>query len=137
MTVVDTTDIGGTVARKATTRAKVKRDGSVSAAEYGAVEALLSQGRNKKQAFEEVAADSDKNPGTVAANYYRFARQTGKIKPRRKRATTAPAARNDDVDAIAKDLVASVQALASAMKAQTAEIDEMRSRLDSLRKVLG
>ena len=50
----------------------------------------------------------------------------------RKAAATAGA----DIDALAKSLVDSVQALAEAVKSQAAEVGEMRKKLDGVKKML-
>ena len=69
---------------------KSNRDGSVGRDNFKQVEALLKQGKNKTEAFKQVAADTGKNSGTVAANYYRVARTKGAVKPRKRLAKAAP-----------------------------------------------
>jgi hypothetical protein len=56
--------------------------------------------------------------------------------PKRSAAASTVAARGD-IDAIAAQLVANVQALASAVKSQAAEVQDLRKRLDGARKLLG
>lgn len=128
------------------------RDGSVGRETFERVEALTKDGKNKTEAFAQVAEESGRNAGTVSANYYRHARATGAVKPRRRRkartTTTARAAANgrrtrarsaggSDVDKLAADLVKSVTALADAVKSQQAEVAELRGRLDGVRSMLG
>jgi hypothetical protein len=133
---------------------KRPRDGSIGRETLAAVEALVSQGKTKSEAFKQIARDTGKNSGTVAAAYYRVARLNGTVKPRppRARAAVTPRARRQsgprsvfrgraasigqDVDHIVGQLIASVQALTEAVKAQDAEVRELRSRLDGGRSLL-
>jgi hypothetical protein len=127
------------------------RDGSVGKETFAKVEALTKKGKSKTEAFAQVASETGRNPGTVAANYYRVARANGTVKPRPTRRTTrsrttdnarsvrrtarkSPA--NGSLDQLANDLVASVQALAAAVKAQDQEVADLRDRLDRVRKTL-
>lgn len=129
------------------------RDGSVGKQTFEQVEALIKQGRSKKQAFDQIASDSGRNAGTVAANYYRVARANGTTTPRRRRgkatATRATAAAatgrrtprgasngNGDIGRLTADLVKSVTQLAEAMKAQSQEVFDLRERLDGVRSLL-
>jgi hypothetical protein len=142
-----------------TARAKAQpkrtRDGSIGRDTFEQVEALLKQGKNKTEAFKVVAADTGKNVGTVSANYYRVARTSGTVKPRKRQAQAAPArstrgrqtaapglsrrvgARSGNgakgVGQIIAQLVATVQALTEAVKEQDAEVRELRGRLDGVR----
>jgi hypothetical protein len=94
----------------------------------------------------------------VAANYYRVARKRagGSLRPRTRRgrppgrkasatATARTGARRGrqaaatagaDIDALAKSLIESVQALAEAVKSQAADVREMRKKLDGVKKLL-
>jgi hypothetical protein len=154
-------------AKRSTARAKVSRatlaavqptrtrDGSVGKATFKQVEALLKQGKNKTEAFKQIAADTGKNSGTVAANYYRVARTSGaaKASKRRGKASGTPITRRrqsrprsaratrvakngDGIDQIVNQLVSSVQALAEAVKSQDAEMVELRGRLDGVRRAM-
>src|SRR6478752_5502448 len=99
------------------------RSGEVGEQIFEQVEKLVAGGMNRTEAFAKISADSGRRAGTVAANYYRVAR---------KRAATAVA----DIDALAKSLVDSVQALAEAVKSQAAEVGKMRKKLDGVKKML-
>ena len=138
-------------------RARGARDGSVGRDTFERVDALLRQGTNKTEAFKQVADETGKNSGTVAANYYRAARAGGVVKPPKRRATAATAMRGrqkatqnvgrrgrassdngfDGVDQIIEQLVASVVALTGVAKAQDAEVRELRRRVDGVRTLLG
>jgi hypothetical protein len=130
-------------------RDKMARDGSVGRETFEQVTALVKQGKSKSEAFAQIASDTGRNSGTVAANYYRVARATGAVKPRKRRARgsavstrKAPTARrgrparNDGVDQITADLVRNVQALAKAVQDQEREVRQLRGRLDAVRSVV-
>jgi hypothetical protein len=127
------------------------RTGVIGEQIFAQVEKLVKGGMSRTDAFKKISADSGRREGTVAANYYRVARKRagGSLRPRRgtrtRRAAAAPATRtrraaaaggNGDVDALTRSLVENVQALAAAMNAQAAEVKELRSRLEGVRKLL-
>jgi hypothetical protein len=124
------------------------RTGVIGEQIFDQVEKLVAGGMNRTQAFAKISADSGRQAGTVAANYYRVARKRGTTAPRRRRKTSttrsAPARRparsrktGGDIDALTSRLVADVQALANAMKSQATEVEDLRKRLDGVRKLLG
>lgn len=133
------------------------RSGVIGEQIYDQVEKLVADGMNRTQAFAEISKQSGRQAGTVAANYYRVARKRAggslrkrKASPERKpRAAASKGGRprttrtrraatgGGDIDALAAQLVASVEALADAVKAQGAEVKELRSRLDGVKKLLG
>jgi hypothetical protein len=127
------------------------RTGVIGEQIFQQVEQLEKGGMSRTDAFKKISADSGRREGTVAANYYRVARKRagGSLRPRRRTATRRTAASstrrraaaattaNGDVDALTRALVQNVQALAAAMNAQAAEVKELRSRLDGVRKLLG
>jgi len=130
------------------------RTGVIGEQIFAQVEKLEKGGMSRTDAFKKISADSGRREGTVAANYYRVARKRagGSLRPRRRTATRRTAAStsatrgrraaaattaNGDVDALTRALVQNVQALAAAMNAQAAEVKELRSRLDGVRKLLG
>jgi hypothetical protein len=134
---------------------KRSRDGSVGRETFAAVEALIKQGKTKSEAFTQIAEDTGKNSRTVAAAYYRVARLNGTSKPRLRsaKATVTPRARRQSssrsvvpgrtastsqgVDQIVGQFIANLQALTEAVKAQDAEMRELRGRLDGMRSLLG
>jgi len=127
------------------------RDGAVGKATFEQVEALTKQGKSKTEAFAQIASDTGRNRGTVAANYYRVARASGAVKPRKRRAkatktastsrtstSRGAAARNgSDITSLSNDLVKSVTALADAVKQQQAEVTALRVRLEGVREAIG
>jgi len=126
------------------------RTGVIGEQIFAQVEKLEKGGMSRTDAFKKISADSGRREGTVAANYYRVARKRagGSLRPRKatrtRRATTAAPARrratvangSGDVDALTRALVENVQALAAAMNAQAAEVKDLRSRLEGVRKLL-
>ena len=127
------------------------RTGVIGEQIFAQVEKLVKGGMSRTDAFKKISADSGRREGTVAANYYRVARKRagGSLRPRRgtrtRRAAAAPASParqaatasgNGDVDALTRSLVENVQALAAAMNAQAAEVKDLRSRLEGVRKLL-
>jgi hypothetical protein len=142
-------------------KAESKRthDGSVGRDTFDQVEALVKEGKTKIQAFKRIADATGRNSGTVAANYYRVARANGVVRPRKPLAKAAPTTAKrirqktaqsvrrpsnsrsgnsaHGVDQIVGQLLATVQALTAAVKAQDAEVRELRGRLDRVRDLLG
>ncbi len=129
------------------------RSGEIGEKIYEDVEKLVAQGMNRTEAFAKISADTGRRAGTVAANYYRVARKRagGSLRKTRSRAGTtrkaasgarrgprrAASAAARDIDSIVDDLVRNVQALAEAVKANSVENKELRSRLDGVKKMLG
>jgi hypothetical protein len=131
------------------------RDGSIGRDTFESVEALVKNGKTKTEAFTQVATDTSRNVGTVSANYYRVARANGAVKPRRPRNKVSTststqgrqngthrvkqrnASNGNSIDDVVGQLVASVQALTRAVKAQDAEVRKLRRRLDGVRGFLG
>ena len=145
-------------------RKRMPREAVIGPQIVAAVDAKLAEGGlNRSQAFAAVGAERGMRPGTVAANYYRVVRKQnpGALKPTRRRggrrtaaarpAASATRARRGgrtatvaaapapagDVQAIAAQLVANVEALARAVTAQAQEVKDLRARLDGVRSLLG
>ena len=74
-------------AKTKTAKKKRPRRGNIGVQIFEQVEKLVSEQRiGRTEAFRRVAAKSGRQQGTVAANYYRIARQRGtKLAPRRRR----------------------------------------------------
>ena|SRR6516225_6234311 len=131
------------------------RTGEIGEQIFEQVEALVAGGMNRTEAFAKISADSGRRAGTVAANYYRVARKRagGSLRPRSRRkaarggrasAKTTASRRgrksrgaSGDIDALTRELVANIEALAAAVKSQAAEVEELRGRLDGVKKLLG
>jgi len=132
------------------------RSGEIGEQIYDQVEKLVADGMNRTEAFAKISADSGRRAGTVAANYYRVARKRagGSLRPRAKRGRparrtagaasastgrrgrTRTRAAGGDIDSLANALVRDVEALANAIKAQAADVAEMRKKLDGVKKLL-
>jgi hypothetical protein len=127
------------------------RSGVIGEQIYDQVEKLVADGMNRTQAFAEISKESGRQAGTVAANYYRVARKRagGSVrKPRAARGSRSdartpgrtarrPAAASSDIEQIAAQLLANMEALTAALREQDAEVKELRSRLDGVKKLLG
>jgi hypothetical protein len=98
---------------------------------FDEVERLVAGGMNKTQAFSDISARTGREAGTVAANYYRVARQRGaELRPRRRRGE-GPARRGraggSDVQAALAKATAALDDLARAVRAQEHELARLRS----------
>ncbi len=104
--------------------------GSIGNEIFDEVERLVAGGMNKSQAFKEISTRSGREEGTVAANYYRVARQRGAtLRPRRRRAEAASprgrAAGGDVQSALAK-ATAALDELAKVVRRQEQELSRLR-----------
>ena len=117
---------------------------SIRAQDYANVTSLLDGGMRVGEALLQVSAQRGATRAAVSANYYsaRRGRGSGRRKARTARATAARraptrAGGGARVDATTAELVHSVQELAGAVKAQEAELTELRTRLEGVRRLLG
>jgi hypothetical protein len=135
-----------------TTRKRSERpDGSIGRATFETINKMTADGTMTKQAaFIAYGRRTNTQPGTVSANYYRVARASGTTKPRKpKPAPAKTAARpapptprrptrerrpesSTDVDTALRNLLASVETLAAALKHEQAEAAALRRQLDGL-----
>lgn len=118
----------------------------VGTQDFQSVTALVGDGIKVGDAITKVASDRGASRAAVSANFYtarrRSAGATKKARPasqRRPAATPSRAKANGrgDVDAIARDLVANVQALVEMVKSQSQEVADLRAKLDGARRVVG
>src|SRR5689334_21036612 len=136
------------------------RSGEVGEQIFEQVEKLVAGGMNRTEAFAKISEESGRRAGTVAANYYRVARKRagGSLRPRRaaaasggrrraasagttargrgRRRRASTTAGSSELDGIANALVDNIQALTRAVKDQSRQVEELRSRLDGIRKLL-
>jgi len=108
------------------------RRGSMAAETYAAVNAIVqSQGLTKAQAFDQLGAEQARQPGTVAAAYYRAARAHGEGRPRAARGPRQPR-QGGGVDCLRaiEALRAAIEELATLVRRQEAEIAQLRSETD-------
>ncbi len=91
---------------------------------------------NKSQAFNDISQRTGREAGTVAANYYRVARQRGAaLRPRRRRVEGAAGrgrAGSGDVAAALAKAQAALDELSRAVRRQEQEIARMRDESRSL-----
>ncbi|MGZ4481401.1 MAG: hypothetical protein ACXVY5_04270 [Gaiellales bacterium] len=135
------------------------RSGEIGEQIFDQVEKLVATGMNRTEAFAKISSETGRRAGTVAANYYRVARKraggslrksrtegrgararaAAPTRPRRptRRTAAGASAGSTDIDTLAASLVSNVQALAAAVTAQAKEVKELRTRLDSVKKLLG
>jgi phage shock protein A len=118
----------------------------VGTQDFESLTALVGDGIKVGDAISKVASDRGASRAAVSANFYTAKRTSAggtkkarRASQRRSAATPSRAKANGrgDVDAIARDLVANVQALVEAVKAQQSEIADLRERLEGVRKVIG
>lgn len=93
-------------------------------------------------AFKQIAEKTGRNEGTVAANYYRVARQQGvKLQKRRRRGSGAgPRTTQMRGRRVAANVLAVVQELAQLIRQQSNEIERLRrenQRYQAIRRLLG
>ena len=117
--------------------------GSVGNEIFDQVEKLMAEeGLSRTNAFQRLSEMTGRRAGTVAANYYRVARQRGaELQPRAPRGSRsgggggtrrAPrrraAAPSGDVEAALQRAMDSIQELAGLVRSQQREMDELRAQ---------
>ncbi len=113
--------------------------GSIGNEIFDEVERLVAGGMNKSQAFKEISERTGRESGTVAANYYRVARQRGAdLRPRRRRAESSRVSGGGDVQAALARVTQALDDLTRAIKKQDGEIKKLReqsSDVDEIRRL--
>lgn len=120
--------------------------GGVGAEIFDQVERLVSEeGLNRTQAFQRLSEETGRRAGTVAANYYRIARQRGaELRPRaprveggrgrgrgRGRSTSAPG----DADAVVQRAMDAIKELGDLVRRQDKELQSLREQSEQLTKM--
>lgn len=108
--------------------------GSIGNEIFDEVERLVAGGMNKSQAFKDISTRSGREEGTVAANYYRVARQRGaSLRPRRRRSegTSRPRGGAGEVSAALAKATAALDDLAKAVRRQEQELARLREEASS------
>ena len=109
---------------------------------------IAEEGLSRTNAFQRLSEMTGRRPGTVAANYYRVARQRGAtLQPRAPRGSktrrAAPAARTSggggggDADAALSRAMDSLQELAGIVRSQEKELATLRAQVQQVEKVKG
>lgn len=112
--------------------------GNIGERIFEQVEELVSkEGMRRTDAFKKISADTGRREGTVAANYYRVARQKGtELMPRGPRANRRG---GESIDAALQRAIEAVEHLATVARAQEDELNSLRGQseqLEKLRKML-
>lgn len=107
---------------------------------FDEVERLVAGGMNKSQAFNDISARTGRESGTVAANYYRVARQRGaELRPRRRRGEgpgrRGRGAGGSDVQAALAKANAALDELSRAVRQQEQEIARLRSEVQGFAEI--
>ena len=108
---------------------------------------VAEEGLTRTQAFQKLSEQTGRRAGTVAANYYRVARQRGApLPPRRRRAgARAPArgrrrrASTGNVDAAlarATEAIRELEAIVRSQERELASLREQAAVVDQLRRTL-
>ena len=126
----------------ARTKEKAAR-GSVGKEIFASIQKLVADEKiGVTEAFKRFAAKTGRHEGTVAANYYRVARLQGVSGKRGRRSgipAKTPAAGKGRARSGASRIEAVLRELATAVRAQEAELNRLRTenaRLDAIRKFL-
>lgn len=103
------------------------------------VERLVSdEGITRTEAFQRISEETGRRAGTVAANYYRVARQRGAdLLPRggRGRRRASGATGTADVDAALQRAQAAIEELADICRNQERELNRLREQGEQLEKL--
>jgi len=121
----------------AKTKKKRARRGSIGAEIFDQVEKLVAEQQvGRTEAFRRLAAKTGRQQGTVAANYYRIARQRGaKLAPRRRRGVGGAGG-----GTLLKRALAALEDVAGSFRKLEQEILSLRKenqRLAAIRRLIG
>ncbi len=115
--------------------------GGIAIAIFDEVERITSGGAmSKSDAFARISERTGRRAGTVAANYYRVARQRGAVlQPRVRRGPGRPTggrtAPSGDADAVIGRLNEAVKDLADLVRRQETEIGRLREQSEQFEKL--
>ena len=128
--------MGGLTGRKAVSPTKRARTRGIGVQIFDEVEQLTANGAMKRSAaIAKIAERTGSSSGTVAANYYRIARQRGvPLRSRR----SANGRRGPGKEA-SKTLATAIRAIEGALRAQEEELAMLRNanrRFEKLRRIL-
>jgi hypothetical protein len=108
------------------------------------VEKLVSdEGITRSEAFQRISDESGRRAGTVAANYYRVARQRGaELQPRGgrgRRRSTGGGSSSPNIESALQRVTGALEELAEVVREQERELSRLREQgeqLDKLRRLL-
>lgn len=118
-----------------------RRRGAVGRDVFAEVQRLVAGGKTSKlKAFKQIAQKSGRNVGTVAANYYRVARQQGvPLQGRGRRATAAASSGSRRAQGVLRRAQDVIRELAETVAKQEQELTRLRkenARLEAIRKLV-
>jgi len=114
--------------------------GRVGAEIYDQVEQMLAQEKmTRTEAFKRLSEQTGRRPGTVAANYYRVARQRGAdLAPRRRgggRGRGRARGGRSDVQGALRRAQAAIDELSALVRGQEQEMSRLRSENESYAEI--
>lgn len=115
--------------------------GHIGAEIYDQVERMLAEEKiTRTEAFKRLSDQTGRRAGTVAANYYRVARQRGAdLAPRRRGATRGRgrgrASAGGDVQGALRRAQAALDELSAMVRSQSQEITRLRSENESYAEI--
>jgi hypothetical protein len=116
--------------------ARRERRGGLAAETYAAVERLTAEeGLSRSEAFARLGTESDRRPATVAAAYYRAARQRGQgraarapgVAQRRQPRAAAGRSRAGDAERLLQTATAALAELSELVRRQSEELLRLRA----------
>jgi hypothetical protein len=121
------------------------RPGGVGAEIFEQVERLVKdEGLTRSQAFQRLSEETDRRAGTVAANYYRIARQRGaELRPRAPRSEGGRGrprrggGGKTDTDAVVQRAMDAIKELGDLVRSQERELQSLRELSAQLSKIQG
>jgi hypothetical protein len=116
------------------------RRGRIGVEIYEQVEQLVREHNiSRTEAFQRLSDETGRRAGTVAATYYRIARQRGGGRPRRPaRATAARRGRRragGDAEAALTAAQQALEELAAVVRRQDTELTQLREQTEQLREL--
>ena len=115
---------------------KPGRRGTVGVEIFEQVEKLVAEeGLTRTKAFEKISEETGRRSGTVAANYYRIARQRGaKLQPRGRRGGRRGARGRGSSQAVLTRASEVMTELTDLVKQQEKELNELREQAAQFEK---
>ena len=124
---------------------KASGRGRIGAEIFEQVERLVAEEKlTRTQAFKRLSEETGRRQGTVAANYYRIARQRGAaLQPRTRRGPGRPRGRRSSANtaqAVITRAMAAIEELTELARRQEQELVRLREenkQFDQVRKLMG
>jgi hypothetical protein len=112
--------------------------GEIGPAIFAQIEQMVATEKiGRTEAFRRLAKSTGRQPGTVAANYYRIARRRGaKLAPRRRRTAGGRAGAAHGVVQRAAAALQEVAGVIRALEAQVAQLRRENQRVAAIRRLV-